>query len=102
MPAPIPNTPTAGNGATGGNGSTTGTTTSFGSSPGRTTESTVLRNLVDPATLDELRRADAIDDVDRQTRALKKAQAELESLAAELDRRAKALDGRAEEIKRQK
>jgi len=73
----------------------------IGSSP-RTAEATVLRNLVDPATLAELRRADAIDDVDRQTRALKKAQAELETLAAELERRAKALDGRAEAIKRQK
>jgi hypothetical protein len=65
-------------------------------------DSMILRNLVDPETLDELRSADAIDDSERQTRALKKAQGELESLAAELDRRAKALEGRAESLKRQK
>ncbi len=65
-------------------------------------DSTVLRNLVDPATLDELRRADSIDDVERQTRALKKAQVELESLATELDKRAKALEGLADELKKRK
>ena len=85
-----------------------GTPTGVGTPPApaiataRTSETTVLRNLVDPATLDELRAADAIDDTDRQTRALKKAQAELDSLAKELERRAKVLDGRAEEIKKQK
>jgi hypothetical protein len=65
-------------------------------------DSTILRNLVDPETLDELRSADAIDDIERQTHALKKAQSELESLAAELDRRAKALEGRADSLKRHK
>ncbi len=79
----------------------TGTVTTV-SPPSRTGEYTVLRNLVDPATLDELRQADAIDDSERQARALKKAQTELESRAKELERRAKVLDGRAEEIKRQK
>jgi hypothetical protein len=66
------------------------------------TDTTTLRNLVDPATLDELERADSIDDTDRQARALKKAQTELESLANELDRRAQALDGRATQLKQQK
>ena len=87
--------------ADGSHETATGTTTTV-SPPSRTSESTVLRNLVDPATLDELRQADAIDDSERQARALKKAQSELESLAKELERRAKVLDGRAEEIKRQK
>ena len=64
-------------------------------------ETTVLRNLVDPATLDELNSADAVDDADRQERALKKAQGELESLATELDRRANTLDSRAATLKSQ-
>jgi hypothetical protein len=66
------------------------------------TDATVLRNLVDPSTLDELRRADGGDDLDRQVRALKRAQAELDGLAAELERRAKSLSHRADELKRQK
>lgn len=97
-------------GSPGGNANNNGSNSGGGNSggsfsnttPTRSTESTVLRNLVDPATLDELRRADAIDDVDRQTRALKKAQGELETLAKELDRRAKALEGRAAELRNQK
>jgi len=64
--------------------------------------STVLRNLVDPATLEELRRADGGDDLERQVRALKKAQGELEGMAAELERRARSLNTRADELKRQK
>ncbi len=87
----------AGGGSTGA--VTTGSSTS--STPSRT-DTTVLRNLVDPATLDELRQSDGIDDADRQVKALKKAQAELEFLAAELDRRAMALDGRAKDLKLQK
>jgi hypothetical protein len=63
---------------------------------------TVLRNLVDPATLDELRRADGGDDLDRQVRALKRAQGELEGLSRELDRRARALSARADELKHKK
>ena len=105
-PSPAPNTPTTPTGTPnngGRNDTTTGAPAATPSTtPTRNTESTVLRNLVDPATLDELRRADAIDDVDRQTRALKKAQGELEALAAELDRRARTLEGRADELKRQK
>ena len=54
-------------------------------------DTTVLRNLVDPATLDELRRADGGDDLERQLRALRRAQGELNGLADELDRRAHAL-----------
>ncbi|MEO6954040.1 MAG: hypothetical protein ABI321_19715 [Polyangia bacterium] len=90
--------PTSGVGAQGG---FTGAPTTNSPSSART-DTTVLRNLVDPATLDELRQSDGIDDADRQTKALKKAQAELESLAAELDRRATALDGRAKDLKQQK
>jgi hypothetical protein len=65
-------------------------------------ETTVLRNLVDPATLDELRRADGGDDFERQVRALKRAQGELDGLARELDRRARALSTRADELKHKK
>jgi hypothetical protein len=68
----------------------------------RVAESTVLTNLIDPATLEELRRADVIDDVDRQTRALRRAQTELESLAKELDRRALVLEQRADALRKQK
>jgi hypothetical protein len=97
-PVTTPNSP-----STGGSTTTNGSTFANGGSKSATSsESTVLRNLVDPRTLDELRRADEIDDVDRQTRALKKAQSELESLAKELDRRAKALEGRAAELRNQK
>jgi len=63
---------------------------------------TVLRNLVDPATLDELRRADGTDDLERQVRALRRAQSELDSLAKELEKRAKALNARADELKHKK
>jgi hypothetical protein len=68
----------------------------------RATDSTVLRNLVDPSTLDELRRSDGGDDLERQVRALKRAQGELEGLAAELERRARSLSTRADELKKQK
>jgi hypothetical protein len=63
---------------------------------------TVLRDLVDPATLDELRRSDAGDDLDRQLRALRRAQGELDTLAKELDRRAHDLSTRADELKHRK
>jgi hypothetical protein len=63
---------------------------------------TVLRNLVDPATLDELRRSDSGDDLDRQLRALRRVQGELEGLAKELDRRAHDLSTRADELKHRK
>jgi hypothetical protein len=62
----------------------------------------VLRNLVDPATLAELRRADGSDDLERQLRALRRAQGELEGLAKELNRRANTLSTRAAELKKQK
>jgi len=92
------NTPAAGfSGATGSGSS--GSTTGFGSDSSTTT---VLRNLVDPATLDELRRADNSDDLERQVRALRRAQGELEGLAAELDRRAQTLSRRADELKNKK
>ncbi len=104
-PAP----PTGGGGPTGsggsnggGSGGTTGTggTTGLGANSGGDT--TVLRNLVDPATLDELRRSDGGDDLDRQLRALRRAQGELSGLANELDRRARALSQRADELKHKK
>jgi hypothetical protein len=62
----------------------------------------VLRNLVDPSTLDELRRADSSDDLERQVRALKRAQGELDGLARELEKRARALSSRADELKHKK
>lgn len=87
----------------GSNGAVGSPTVSSPSGPSAArTDTTVLRNLVDPATLDELRQSDSLDDADRQTRALKKAQAELETLATELERRAAALDGRAKDLKQQK
>ncbi|HZS38860.1 MAG TPA: hypothetical protein VFF06_18635 [Polyangia bacterium] len=92
-PAPgVPNSPGT---SFGGGG-----TNSFGND--KSAESTVLRNLVDPATLDELRRADGGDDLERQVRALKRAQGELDGLARELDRRARALSTRADELKHKK
>jgi prefoldin subunit 5 len=101
---PAPGTGGApGGGAGGGSGSgggTTGGTTGLGANSGGDT--TVLRNLVDPATLDELRRSDGGDDLDRQLRALRRAQGELNGLAGELDRRARALSQRADELKHKK
>jgi len=85
------------NGGSTGGGSTGGTLGGTGSG-----DSTVLRNLVDPATLDELRRSDGSDDLDRQLRALRRAQGELNGLATELDRRARALSQRADELKHKK
>jgi hypothetical protein len=95
-----------GSGAGGSGGSGGGTTpvtgggTGIGAANGG--DSTVLRNLVDPATLDELRRSDGGDDLDRQIRALRRAQGELSGLANELDRRAHSLSQRADELKHKK
>ena len=93
-----------GSGGTGsggiGTGGSNGGTTGLGATGGGDT--TVLRNLVDPATLDELRRSDGGDDLDRQLRALRRAQGELSGLANELDRRAHALSQRADELKHKK
>ncbi len=83
-----------------GTGGTTGGTTGLGANSGGDT--TVLRNLVDPATLDELRRSDGGDDLDRQLRALRRAPGALSGLANELDRRARALSQRADELKHKK
>jgi hypothetical protein len=96
-----------GGGSTGGGGSpppTTGPSLGFsdGSSAAKSDVSTVLRNLVDPATLDELRRADGSDDLERQVRAMRRAQNELDGLAKELEKRAKALNARADELKHKK
>jgi hypothetical protein len=95
-----------GAGGSGGGGVTGGTGGSNGGSGGTLGntggDATVLRNLVDPATLDELRRSDGGDDLDRQLRALRRAQGELTGLANELDRRARALSHRADELKHKK
>ncbi len=89
-----------------------GTNSGFGNaptSPGSTNNTAppndttlALRNLVDPATLDELRRADSGDDLERQLRALRRAQGELDGLAKELDRRAHDLSTRADELRHKK
>ncbi|HEX4352338.1 MAG TPA: hypothetical protein VHZ95_05475 [Polyangiales bacterium] len=110
--------PTGGSGAGGGSGSTgptsgaggtnNGVGTTLPTSPGSNTSAPpsdatlALRNLVDPATLDELRRADGGDDLERQLRALRRAQGELDGLAKELDRRAHDLSLRADELKHKK
>ncbi len=91
----------AGGGTTNGGG--TPPVSNFANDPAnRGSDSTVLRNLVDPATLDELRRADGSDDLERQVRALRRAQGELQGLANDLERRAKGLSSRANELKHQK
>jgi hypothetical protein len=98
--------PSNGTSGTSGGGGNSFTNTPAGTSNdpggGRSTDSTVLRNLVDPSTLDELRRADGGDDLERQVRALRRAQGELEGMAAELERRARSLNHRADELKKQK
>jgi hypothetical protein len=96
-----------GGGAPGGSGGSNGgggSTGSGGGTLGATGggDTTVLRNLVDPATLDELRRSDGGEDLERQLRALRRAQGELTGLASELDRRARALSQRADELKHKK
>jgi hypothetical protein len=104
----------AGGGATGTGGGSGGTGTggggigaggSFSDSPasaGRADSSSVLRNLVDPSTLAELRSADGSDDLERQLRALRRAQGELEGMAKDLGRRAQSLSSRAADLKKQK
>jgi hypothetical protein len=103
--SPSPGTPTVSTpsapsgGSTGSNGLTG--SGSF-AAPQASADAVVLRNLVDPATLDELRRTDGGDDLERQARALRRAQGELESLANELNRRARTLSDRAAELKHRK
>jgi|GEM_PF-5592179 len=71
-------------------------------SPSASEPAVVLRNLVDPTTLEELRRADGSEDFDRQVRALRRAQTELEGLARELDQRAQTLSSKAATLRNQK
>lgn len=71
------------------------------SAPSGTRDSS-LHNVLDPATFAELHEADRNGDVDQQTHALKRAQAELESLANELHKRADVLSRRADSLKNQK
>jgi hypothetical protein len=108
-PSPGGGGATLGGGGTGSNGapppSNNNGSSGFANDPGASRGSdttTVLRNLVDPATLDELRRADGSDDLERQVRALRRAQGELQGLANDLSRRAKSLSSRANELKHQK
>src|SRR5262249_31518339 len=93
--APVPNAPTAGAGPGGGAPGAPpppppGPSPARSQSP-RGNAASVLRTLADPATLAELRRADGSDDLERQLRALRRAQGELEGLARELNRRANTL-----------
>ncbi len=74
-------------------------------SPGGGSESRLgasLRGALDPQTLDELRRAEAGQDLDRQLRALKKMQTSLRGVAEDLARREADLRGRARDIKPRK
>jgi hypothetical protein len=87
-------------GSPSGGGSGATPTGSFGGD--MRTDTTVLRNLVDPATLDELRRSGDSDDLDRQVRALKRAQGELKGLAGDLEKRARTLSTRADQLKNRK
>ncbi len=61
-----------------------------------------LRGALDPSLLDELRRAEAGQDLDRQVRALRKMQGSLRSLADDLARREADLRARARDIKPRK
>ena len=108
-----PSAPTAGagggaapppGGATGGGGSSTGGGSTGGGigSAGRGDSTAVLRNLVDPSTLEELRRADGSDDLERQLRALRRAEGELLGMARDLHRRADSLAARAADLRKKK
>lgn len=88
--------------ANGGGGAPPGMTPGGLESDPHVETATVLRNLVDPATLEELRKADRGDDVDRQIRALRRAQGELSDLATDLDKKGKSLSKKAQEIRNQK
>jgi hypothetical protein len=96
--------PAAGGGgpAAGGGGQATGGGFTDSTPAGRNDAASVLRNLVDPSTLAELRRSDGTDDLERQLRALRRAHSELEGMARDLARRAHALSARAAELKKQK
>jgi hypothetical protein len=61
-----------------------------------------LRGVIDPSTLDELRRAEAGQDLDRQLRALRKMQSNLRGVADDLGRREADLRRRAGQIKPRK
>jgi len=99
-PAPGAGGPAAGAGS--GGGTSPAPPSSFADPSPTRDSASVLRNLVDPSTLAELRRADGSDDLERQLRALRRAQGELEGLANELGRRAQGLSARAAELKKQK
>jgi hypothetical protein len=111
-----PSAPTAGAGGAGGApppsaGGTGGDRGGVGGGPtgvgggvsgGGRDSTAVLRNLVDPSTLEELRRADGSDDLDRQLRALRRAESELLGMARDLHRRADSLAARAADLRKRK
>ncbi|MSP62045.1 MAG: hypothetical protein EXR72_17275 [Myxococcales bacterium] len=61
-----------------------------------------MRGMIDPATLDDLHRAEAGQDLDAQLRALRRVQGNLKGLADDLGRRESDLRRRAREIKPRK
>ena len=89
---------TPGSGALGGGGG--GGTTSFDST--EAAPATVLRGLVDPATLADLRRSEGGGDPELELGALKKARGDIAKLAAELRRRESELRRRAADLKKNK
>lgn len=65
-------------------------------------DTTVLRNLVDPQTLEALHRADDEGDLGLKVQALRRARTELNALAGQLHQRAQSLADKAEELKHKK
>ena len=100
------NAPTVGNDQTGGGRG--GASPPLGGDPGfaapgaapGATATVTLRGVLDPAMLDELRRAEASADLDEKLRALRRGQASLKSLATELSARESALRQRARELRK--
>jgi hypothetical protein len=83
-------------------GADPGATANNGSGGSESRIGASLRGALDPQTLDELRRAEAGQDLDRQLRALKKMQTSLRGVADDLARREADLRGRARDIKPRK
>jgi hypothetical protein len=94
--------PAPGAGGSRNDGASGGGTGAIGGGGGSRDSTAVLRNLVDPSTLEELRRADGSDDLDRQLRALRRAESELSGMARDLHRRADSLAARAADLRKKK
>ena len=93
--------------AAGPNGATGGAGMNFaGGQPGGEVPDTrfgvSLRGVIDPSTLDDLRRAEGTSDLEGQLRALKRMQGSLRSLADDLGRREGDLRRRARDIRPRK